>query len=82
MEHKDHNSSNEQNSDLNKIRKDLEPGRSDRNLFSEERHEAPIDKDRPMTANVGSDAADENYADEDMNDPDYFEKRAGDNVRK
>ncbi len=60
----------------------LEPGRGDRNLLSDTRNEAPIDKDQPMTQNKESEAGDETYEDEEMNDRDYFEKRAGDNVRK
>lgn len=63
-------------------RNDLEPGRSDRNLLSDIRSEAPIDKDKSMAQSAGSEAGDETYEDEEINDPDYFEKRAGDDVRK
>ncbi len=63
-------------------RKDLELGRGDRNLLSDTRSEAPIDKDAPMSQNSATEAGDETYEDEDMDDPDYYEKRAGDNVRK
>lgn len=60
-------------------RKDPEPGRSDRDLPGEQRQQAPAERDLPVTTN---DAGDETYEDEEMNDPDYFEKRAGDDVRK
>lgn len=63
-------------------RKDLEPGRGDRNLLSDERSEAPIDKDQPMSQKKETEAGDETYEDEEMGDRDYFEKRAPDNVRK
>lgn len=61
---------------------DLEPGLENRNLLSDTHDEAPIDKDLPMAVNNETEAGDETYEDEEMNDPDYFEKRAGDNVRK
>ena len=67
---------------LKGLKNDLTPGRSDRNLLSEGRSEAPIDQDRSMREDVASDASDENYADEELNDPHYFEKRAGKDVRK
>lgn len=60
----------------------LEPGRGDRNLLSNTRDEAPIDKDSVQTSGSLSSDGDETYEDEDMDDPDYFEKRAGDDVRK
>ncbi len=63
-------------------RKDLEPGRGDRNLFSDDRSEAPIDQDLPTNATNSMEAGDETYEDEEMEDPDYYEKRAGDDVRK
>lgn len=77
MEQKHHD-----NTGSKELKNDLVPGRRDRNLLSEERSEAPMDKDRPMQDNVSTEASDENYADEELNDPDYFEKRAGDDVRK
>lgn len=60
----------------------LEPGRGDRNLLSNTRDEAPIDQDSVQTSGSLSSDGDETYEDEDMDDPDYFEKRAGDDVRK
>ena len=77
MEQHNHPDNGQPASRKNPLR-DLEPGRPDRNLLSNSRDEAPIDKDR----NIDTDEGDENYADEELNDPDYFEKRAGDNVRK
>lgn len=77
-----HNKNNIIPEDSANNRKDLEPGRGDRDLFSNARDEAPIDKDLPMAQSSSTDAGDETYEDEDMNDPDYFEKRAGDDVRK
>lgn len=81
MERRDNDAQHEHNRDLSK-KLDLEPGMEERNLLSDTRDEAPIDKDPDNTATVASDAGDETYEDEDMNDPDYFEKRAGDNVRR
>lgn len=68
--------------DAAKKRNPLEPGRPDRNLLSDSRDEAPIDQDMPNTIGTAAAAGDETYADEDDEDPDYFEKRAGDDVRK
>jgi hypothetical protein len=68
--------------DSSENRGDLEPGRADRNLLSDTRSEAPIDKDMPTTQNKAAEAGDENYEDEGTEDRDYYEKRAGDNVRK
>ena len=64
------------------LKNDLTPGRPDRNLLSKDRSEAPIDQYEATRENMASEASDENYEDEEMNDKDYFEKRAGDNVRK
>lgn len=63
-------------------RQDMEPGRSDRNLLSDNRTEAPVDKDKSMVKNIAADSGDEHYADEELNDPNYFEDRAGEDVRK
>lgn len=63
-------------------RNDLEPGRGDRNLLSDNRTEAPVDKDKGMVKGVAAEGGDEHYADEELNDPNYFEDRAGEDVRK
>ncbi|OLY93673.1 hypothetical protein SAMN05444008_114113 [Cnuella takakiae] len=68
--------------DNSQNRGDLEPGRGDRNLLSNTRDEAPIDQDSVQTSGSYSSDGDETYEDEDMDDPDYYEKRAGDDVRK
>lgn len=68
--------------DSSENRGDLEPGRADRDLLSDTRSEAPIDKDMPTSQNKDSAAGDENYEDEETEGRDYYEKRAGDNVRK
>jgi hypothetical protein len=64
------------------LRTDMNPGLPNRDLLSDTNSEAPIDKDPPMSATQAVEAGDETYEDEEMNDPDYFEKRAADNVRK
>lgn len=81
MERHEHNAISNNAADAGN-RKDLEPGRGDRNLLSDNHTEAPVDRDRPMTANVASESGDENYADEELHDPNYFEDRAGEDVRK
>jgi hypothetical protein len=80
MERREQDALNDDNRMEN--RKDMDPGMPGRNLLSDTHSEAPIDKDPPMAATSASDEGDENYADEELNDRDYFEKRAPDNVRK
>lgn len=81
MEQKNNDTGNRKHSRLDDL-KGLVPGRTDRNLFSDSHQEAPIDDDAPMSANFSTDAGDETYEDEDMGGRSYYEKRAGNNVRK